>query len=90
MRAAFARGCPGQQHLLALVNDLLNYTRLETGHLEYDIGPVPLAIVLEALIHPQARTKGIHFGVRPCPTEAIAWADSARVQQVLLNLLSNA
>ncbi len=83
----------GQQHLLALVNDLLNYTRVETGHLEYDLGPVPVRILLEdltALILPQARSKSLDFAVGSCPPDAIAWADAARVQQVLLNLLSNA
>ncbi len=83
----------GQQHLLALVNDLLNYTRLETGHLDYDLGPVPVLRVLhdlEAMIQPQAAAKGIDFAVASCPPDAMAWADAARVQQILLNLLTNA
>ncbi len=88
-----ARIKTGQQHLLALVNDLLNYTRLETGHLDYDLGPVALEQVLEdlaAMIEPQARAKGISFAIGACPTDAVPWADAARVQQILLNLLSNA
>ncbi len=82
-----------QQHLLALVNDLLNLSRLEAGTLEYDLGPVPvlrLLVDLEAMILPQARTKGITFEVANCPPDATVWADAARTQQILLNLLSNA
>ena len=81
----------GQQHLLALVNDLLNCTRLETGHLDYDLKPVLVLAVLgdlQAVIEPQASARGIAFSVASCPEDAVAWADAARVQQILLNLLT--
>ncbi|HUF50751.1 MAG TPA: PAS domain-containing sensor histidine kinase [Longimicrobiales bacterium] len=83
----------GQQHLLALVNDLLNFTRVEAGRLEYDIGPVPLRGVLDdlaALMLPQVEEKDVQFEIGVCPPNVTAWADAARVQQILLNLLSNA
>ena len=82
-----------QQLLLSLVNDLLNYTRVEVGQIEYDIGPVQIARMLHeiaAMIEPQAEAASISLCVDKCDDELLAWADAARVQQVLLNLLSNA
>src|SRR6185437_7692869 len=38
-----------QRHLLNLVNEVLNYARLETGRLEYEMADVPIATVLESL-----------------------------------------
>jgi PAS domain S-box-containing protein len=82
-----------QQHLLALVNDLLNLSRVEAGQVEYDFGRVPIRRMmsdLEAMILPQAAAKGQAFTVTKCPADVIAWADPSRTQQILLNLLSNA
>ena len=82
-----------QKHLLSLVNELLNLSRVEAGQIEYDLGPVPLLRLLtelEAMILPQARAKDITFEIANCPAEVVAWADAARAQQILLNLLSNA
>jgi PAS domain S-box-containing protein len=82
-----------QRHLLALVNDLLNISRLEAGQVEYRLEPLPVLSLLremEAMILPQAVEKDITFEITTCPPEAIALADSARTQQILLNLLANA
>ena len=82
-----------QQLLLSLVNDLLNYTRVEVGKIEYDIGPIRLAQMLDdllAMIEPQAGAANIVLSISECDGDVLAWADAARVQQILLNLLSNA
>jgi PAS domain S-box-containing protein len=82
-----------QQHLLALVNDLLNLSRVEAGAMEYDIQRVDvhrLFADLDAMILPQARAKNIDFAVMDCTGDAALEADPARTQQILLNLLSNA
>jgi len=82
-----------QEHLLALVNDLLNVSRLESGQLKYDLAPVPvqrLLLDLEAMILPQAQGKGVAFEREDCSEKVCAYADAARTQQILLNLLSNA
>jgi PAS domain S-box-containing protein len=82
-----------QQHLLALVNDLLNLSRVEAGAIDYDFGPVPVHALfadLEAMILPQARAKQIDFALMDCTSHAALWADAARTQQILLNLLTNA
>jgi PAS domain S-box-containing protein len=81
-----------QQHLLAIINDLLNFSRIESGQLTYDIGPASLCEVIDAvapMIAPQA--KGKQLDIRhPAGADAVALADRAKVEQILLNLLSNA
>jgi PAS domain S-box-containing protein len=82
-----------QQHLLSLVNDILNFSKLDAGHVTFDIVPIRPATVMEnvaAMISPQAALKGLTFTAVPCSTSIVALADAAKVEQVLLNLLSNA
>jgi PAS domain S-box-containing protein len=82
-----------QQHLLTIISDLLNYSRIEAGQLRYDIAPVTVAGVLDAVaavIEPQAEQKGLGFERGPCAEPLVARADRARAEQVLLNVLSNA
>jgi len=82
-----------QQHLLSLINDVLNFSRLEAGAVTYDIASVPLGAVMDAaagMIHPQANSKRITFTVEPCPPSLTVLADASKLEQVLLNLLSNA
>ena len=82
-----------QRHLLALVNDVLNFARLDTGSLHYEIGPVLVADALgavEAMVAPQMRAKGLEYQLRsPAETLTVA-ADHEKLQQILVNLLSNA
>jgi PAS domain S-box-containing protein len=88
-----ARIKTSQQHLLALINDLLYLSRVEAAQIEYQIGPVPMRELLndlEAMILPQAQARRLTFIVDECGPDAIAFADTARTQQILLNLLANA
>jgi signal transduction histidine kinase len=82
-----------QRHLLALINEVLNFARLEAGQVRFSMDAVPLDPLLgglEALIAPQVRSQGLRFVYeRPAPS-VVAWADPEKLQQVLLNLLSNA
>jgi PAS domain S-box-containing protein len=82
-----------QRHLLGLINEVLNYARLETGTVHYS--PVDLAVSdalagAEALVTPQAKAKSLQLVVPPCPGDVMMHADAEKVQQVLVNLLSNA
>ena len=82
-----------QQHLLTLINDLLNYSRIEAGQVVYDIVPLPLHAVVHkvmALIEAQATRKSIRLTHEGCDDGLIAMADRVKVEQILLNLLSNA
>jgi PAS domain S-box-containing protein len=82
-----------QRHLLSLINDLLNYAKLEAGRVQYQIERVPVAELLgslEALIGPQVAAKGLEYRyVGPDDSLAMS-ADAEKVRQILLNLLSNA
>ena len=82
-----------QEHLLGIINDILNFSRIEAGQLNYDIRSVSLDEVIESvvlMITPQAESKGIRVVGAGCRTDAHAWADRAKVDQILLNLMSNA
>ncbi len=75
-----------------IINDILNFSRIEAGQLDYRIGPVSLPSVIESvvpMVEPQARAKSIRIA-RHHERDAIASADGAKVEQILLNLLSNA
>src|SRR5256714_1242299 len=82
-----------QQHLMGIISDLLNFSRIEGGHLTYDIAPVSLGQVIDSvvpLVEPQATAKGINITVHAGDEQCVVHADRAKTEQVLLNLLSNA
>jgi len=82
-----------QQHLLGIINDLLNYSRIEAGQVSYDVQRVMLHDILERtlpMVAPQAATRGHALEHGPCAGELVARADAHKVEQIVLNLLSNA
>ena len=82
-----------QQHLLSLINNLLNYSRIEAGQITYDITPValnPLLMRVCELIEVQAVTKGLTMSIAKCTDDIVALADRVKVEQIVLNLVSNA
>ena len=82
-----------QRHLLGLINEVLNYAKLETGAVHYDVDDVRVRDALagaEALVAPQARAKQIELTVGECPPSLSVLADAEKVRQILVNLLSNA
>ena len=92
-RSYLARIRGSQQHLLAIINDLLNYSRTEAGQVTYDIQRVALHDVVDReipMILPQATAKSMTVVHGPCSEDVCAWADLQKVEQIVLNLLSNA
>ena len=82
-----------ERALLALVNDVLNYARMEAGQVHYAEDRVVIASVLgdlEALVAPQVQAKNLEFTLHNCNPELAARADADKVRQILVNLLSNA
>jgi signal transduction histidine kinase len=89
---ALGRVTRSQQHLLRLINDLLNLARIEAGRVDYDLQSISLNdIVLATLpmIEPQIAAKGLRYDVE-VPLTLKAAVDREKVEQILLNLLSNA
>jgi signal transduction histidine kinase len=92
-RVDLGRISMSQKHLLGLVNEVLNYTKLETGTVEYDIEEVPVREAFqaaEALVLPQARAKELELVVGATVRSLSVRADADKLRQILVNLLSNA
>jgi signal transduction histidine kinase len=92
-KADLARIKRSQEHLLGIINDILNFTRLEATELKYDIIDVPLRALigdLEAVVSSLARAKSLTYQCDPPPGNAYARSDPDKLRQILINLLSNA
>ena len=82
-----------ERHLLGLINDIMNFARLEAGQVTFDIRRVAVRDVLEnleVLTQAQVKAKGVAYEIASCETDIAILADRDKVQQVLLNLASNA
>ena len=92
-REDLARIQRSQRHLLGLINDLLSFARIETGHLELSVEPVVVEDVLlgvEALLEPQITSKALRYARDGEAASVTCLADADKMQQVLANLLANA
>ncbi|HSJ65225.1 MAG TPA: PAS domain-containing sensor histidine kinase [Gemmatimonadaceae bacterium] len=82
-----------QQQLLGIINDLLNYSRIEAAQVSYDLEPVQLREVVERglrMVTPQAAGRGLRLEQGPCAETAVARVDESKLDQIVLNLLTNA
>jgi signal transduction histidine kinase len=81
------------EHLLGLINDVIDISKIEAGRMEIevrDLDVAELVIGLRQLIDPLARKRGNVFAVN-CPTDIGRMrSDPTKVRQALINLLSNA
>ena len=86
----------GGRHLLNLINEVLDISRIESGKLEFAVESVQVARVLEeaaAMVRPLADQRGIRLDINRAEASVdgvTVQADSQRLKQILLNLLSNA
>jgi PAS domain S-box-containing protein len=92
-REDLARILRSQKHLLSLIDGLLSFTRIESGHLTLHTESVPVEEAItgaEALVAPQLRGKGLRYWRERGDPGVACLADGDKLRQVLLNLLSNA
>jgi signal transduction histidine kinase len=86
------RSTASATHLLRLISDMLDLTRLEAGTAEVAIEPLPVAVVLAEvhdLTHVLASAKGLSLHVAAAADVRVL-ADPQRLKQILLNLIGNA
>jgi PAS domain S-box-containing protein len=91
-REALVRIQRSQQHLLNLVNNVLNLVKLDTHHVHYQVVDVAMDQVLEFVVEatsPQLQAKRLRYEQPPC-AGIVARADGEKLRQILINLLSNA
>jgi two-component system, NtrC family, sensor kinase len=80
-------------HLLALINDILDLSKVEAGQIELELAPFSLREALErgvVMVREQATNDGVHIGISAAPDVDVVTGDERRIRQVIFNLLSNA
>jgi signal transduction histidine kinase len=92
-RADLGRIKHNQEHIAALVTQILTFIRAESGRMEFHVVNVPLQPALEdvaELLDGPARARGLTISVEPTSSATTVWADADRVRQILMNLVMNA
>jgi signal transduction histidine kinase len=80
-------------HLLSVINDILDLSKIEFGNVPLIEENVDLDAVLQAcltIIGERARNGGLTVDYNPLPAMPVLWAEQRRIKQILINLLSNA
>ena len=92
-RADVGRIRAGQRHLLGLIDEILDYARLEGGEVAFEVGDVPVAPLLveaAAALAPAIAARGLVLVVEPCDPALTCRADAPKLRRVLTQLLDNA
>jgi signal transduction histidine kinase len=82
-----------QEHLLGIINDILNFTRLEATEVKFDIVDVPLKSMLtelDGVVSSLATAKALEYECATPPASVFIRVDPDKLRQILINLLSNA
>ena len=82
-----------QRHLLSVIENVLGYLKLGSGRVTYEIGEVSVGDVVssvEEITRPLIESKGLQYRRQAPATSLVARGDHAKVQQIVLNLFSNA
>jgi signal transduction histidine kinase len=80
-------------HLLSIINDVLDMSKIEAGKLELQKEPVTLQNVIAdviRIVHERAGSRGIELLSELADEPVVIWADERAMKQIFLNLLSNA
>ncbi len=81
-----------EKHLRSLIDDVLNLSRIEAGHIEFNVIDIDLQAVLsevDILIESQVNARGLRYSRASCDASIQVRADPDKLKQILLNLLSN-
>ncbi len=81
------------QHLLAIINDVLDFTKAEAGKMRVETSPADIAALVRSvvqMIEPVAARGGIAIDARVAPDIPEVSLDASKLRQILLNLMSNA
>jgi signal transduction histidine kinase len=90
-RECLSRIRRSEEHLLALISDILDHARIEAGRMRYDTTPVPVAALVDDVLAWMGRhADAARVTLRGDACTAWARGDPRRVRQVLVNLVSNA
>jgi len=80
------------QHLLELINDILDLAKINAGRIELDMDKVDIASAVHSsmrMVRELAHKKGLNVQLTLDPGVKLVWADERRLKQMLVNLLSN-
>jgi signal transduction histidine kinase len=80
-------------HLLSLINDVLDLSKVEAGQVELDVGPFSLQEAVErgiVMVRERATKDGVQVALTADPNIDVIEGDERRIRQVIFNLLSNA
>jgi len=80
-------------HLLDLIKDIMDLSRIEVGEIQIELSPVNLREVIEAsekFLSKDAKSSHITMSLFDCQEDFVVLADSLRLKEVIINLLSNA
>ena len=92
-KADLARIRRSQEHLLGIINDILNFTRLEATEVKFDIIDVPLRALIadiDAVTNSLTRAKSLVYECESPKTNLFTRTDPDKLRQIMINLLSNA
>ena len=81
------------RHLLQLINDVLDLSKVESGTFEFFATPLDLRATVKEIVdalHPAMQSKNLHIDIDVESALSNVWLDASRLKQVLYNLLSNA
>jgi signal transduction histidine kinase len=82
-----------ERHLLAIINDLLDFARVDARRVELRITPLPvrdIRLAIDPVCRPQIDTKELRYAWKSDADQLIVRADREKVRQIVVNLVSNA